>query len=64
MDGLAAGAFDEIVFGAHDDKSASAGVEPPGDFYHVRSGDILSVGQGFTFEKSDEGFVAIGLPVS
>jgi len=35
LDGLAAGAFEEIVLGAHDNEPAGARVEAPGDFDDV-----------------------------
>src|SRR5437773_5749269 len=38
---LAAGALDEVIFGADDDEPAGARVEAPADFDDVGAGDIL-----------------------
>ena len=60
LHGLAAGAFDDVVLGAHHDEPAGARVEPPGDFDDVRADDIFRVGQGFAFQQPHERFVAVG----
>src|SRR5438034_5838230 len=60
LDGLAAGALDDVVQRAHDDEPAGAGVEPPRDLNHVRADDILDVGQRFAVEQADKRFIAEG----
>ena len=64
MDGLAAGAFDDVVLGAHDDEPAGARVEPPGDFADIRADDIFRVGQCFAFEQTDERLVGVSSLIS
>jgi hypothetical protein len=60
LDGLAAGAFNEVVFGAEDDESACARVDAPRDLEDVGSGDVFGVGQGRAVEKPDERFTGVG----
>src|SRR5215469_18294418 len=43
LDGLAAGAFDDVVHGAHDDEAARADIKPPGDFNNVGADDMLGI---------------------
>ena len=64
MDGLAAGAFDEVVLGAHDDQPPGARIMAPGDFDHVGADDILGIGQGLALQQAHEGFVGIGCLVA
>src|SRR5690606_10095368 len=64
LNGLAAGAFDDIVLGAYDDQAVGARVEPPGDLHEVRPDDILGVGQRFALQQPDEWFRAVSLLVS
>src|SRR5258708_4946534 len=64
LDGLAAGAFDEIVLGAHDDEPAGARVEPPGDFDDVGAVDVLGIRKIFAIEEAHEWFTAVGVLVA
>src|SRR5437763_16799280 len=59
LDGLAAGAFEEIVLGAHDDEPARARVETPGDVNGVGAHYVLGVRQRLALEQTDERFVAV-----
>src|SRR5882724_3280780 len=60
LDGLAAGALDEVVLGAHDDQPAGARVEPPGDFDDVGADDVLGVGKIFGVQEAHERFTGVG----
>lgn len=64
MDRLTAGAFDQVVFGAHDNEAASARVESPGDFDYIRASDVFGVGQRFALQQPNERLVAISLLVA
>src|SRR6185437_11390445 len=59
LHGLAAGAFDEVVLGAHDNEPSGPRIESPGDFDDVRANDSLGVGQRFAVEPADERFIAV-----
>ncbi len=41
LDGLAGGAFDEVILGAHEDEAPGAGVVPPGDVEEVGMGHVF-----------------------
>lgn len=60
LDGLATGAFDEVVFCGHEDDAVGAGVDLEADVDEVGAGDELGV-CGFSFsEEADEGGVGVG----
>ena len=61
---LAAGTFDEIVFGAHDDEPSGAGIQPPGEFEDIGAHDILRVGQGLAFQQTNKRLTGISLLIT
>src|SRR4051812_46540164 len=54
LDGLAAGAFDEVVFRTHHDEPARPRIQSPGDLDEIGPDDVLGVGQIFAFQQPDE----------
>src|SRR6267142_2391457 len=57
---LAAGAFDEVVLGAHYEQPSRAWIESPGNFEDVGARDVLGVRQRLGIEQANEGFMAVG----
>ncbi len=61
LDGLAGGAFDEIVLCAEDEHSPSARVEAEGDVAEVCPSDVLGIGEAGGGEDANEGAVGVGV---
>src|SRR4051812_21386622 len=47
LNGLAAGALDDVIFGAHHDQAACPRVKAMGDFQKICANDIFAIGQRF-----------------
>lgn len=60
MDSLAAGSFDDVVFGAHEDDAARARVVGPADVHKVGAGDVFRVGAFIGSQQADERSILVG----
>src|ERR1051326_2398311 len=60
LDGLAARALDQVVFGTHDHHFPGPRISAPGDLDGIRSDHVLGVGKRWPFEQSDKRLVAVG----
>ena len=61
LDGLAGGAFDQIVFCTEDEDSSGARVESEGDVAEVGPSDVFGVGEVWGGEDANEGAVGVGV---